>query len=77
MDSAPMLYRRRQYDECSSILGIDSCPIEGFEKAKLEEILNLDTNQYQVAIVIPFGYRINPQSTQLREPFEEIVQFID
>lgn len=61
----------------AAFLGIDSCPIEGFEKAKLEEILNLDTNQYQVAIVIPFGYRINPQSTQLREPFEEIVQFID
>lgn len=61
----------------AAFLGIDSCPIEGFEKAKLEEILNLDTNQYQVAIVIPFGYRINPQSKQLREPFEEIVQFID
>lgn len=61
----------------AAFLGIDSCPIEGFEKAKLEEILNLDTNQYQVAIVIPFGYRINPQSTQLREPFEEVVQFID
>lgn len=61
----------------AAFLGIDSCPMEGFEKAKLEEILNLDTNQYQVAIVIPFGYRINPQSTQLREPFEEVVQFID
>lgn len=61
----------------AAFLGIDSCPMEGFEKAKLEEILNLDTNQYQVAIVIPFGYRINTQSTQLREPFEEIVQFID
>jgi len=26
--------------------------------------------------VLPFGYRINPQSTQLRVPFNEAVEFI-
>jgi len=61
----------------AAFIGIDSCPIEGFEKEKIEEVLNLDTNKYQVAIVIPFGYRINPQSAQLRLSLEEIVQFID
>ncbi|MDM5271893.1 NAD(P)H-dependent oxidoreductase [Sulfurovum sp. zt1-1] len=56
---------------------IDSCPIEGFEKAKVEEILGLDTSKYQVAVLVPFGYRINPQSEQIRLPFEEVVEFID
>jgi nitroreductase len=57
-------------------IGIDSCPIEGFEKEKIEEILELDTTQYQVSMVLPFGYRLNEQSTQLRLDFEEVVEFI-
>lgn len=57
-------------------IGIDSCPIEGFEKEKVEEVLNLDTTQYQLAMVLPFGYRINEQSEQLRLDFEEVVEFI-
>jgi len=55
---------------------IDSCPIEGFEKEKIEEILELDTTQYQVAMLLPFGYRINEQSSQERLSFEEVVEFI-
>ena len=61
----------------AAFAGIDSCPIEGFEKAKVEEILGLDSSKYQVAMVLPFGYRINEQSEQLRLPFEEVVEFID
>ena len=60
----------------AAIKGIDSCPIEGFEKEKVEEVLGLDTTKYQVAVISPFGYRINPQSTQLREPLENIVEYI-
>ena len=57
-------------------IGIDSCPIEGFEKEKVEEILELDTSKWQVSVVVPFGYRLNEQSEQLRLPFEEVVEFI-
>ena len=60
----------------AAIKGIDSCPIEGFEKAKVEEVLGLDTKKFQLSMVLPFGYRINPQSTQIRLPFEEVVEFI-
>lgn len=60
----------------AAIKGIDSCPIEGFEKEKVEEVLGLDKTKYQLACVLPFGYRINPQSTQLRAKFEEVVEFI-
>ena len=58
-------------------IGIDSCPIEGFEKEKVEEILELDTSKWQVSVVVPFGYRLNEQSEQLRLPFEEVVEFIN
>ena len=60
----------------AAIKGIDSCPIEGFDKAKVEEVLGLDTKKFQLAMVLPFGYRINPQSTQMRLPFEEVIEFI-
>ena len=60
----------------AAYIGIDSCPIEGFEKEKVEEILGLDTTKNQLAMVLPFGYRINEQSTQQRLPFDEVVEFI-
>ena len=60
----------------AGIKGIDSCPIEGFEKEKVEEILGLDTSKYQLSVVLPFGYRVNEQSSQERESFEDIVEFI-
>jgi nitroreductase len=61
----------------AATLGIDSCPIEGFDKESVESILELDTKKYQLALVLPFGYRINPQSKQLRLALDEVVEFID
>jgi nitroreductase len=59
-----------------AFIGIDSCPMEGFNKEEVEEILGLDTTKYQLSMIIPFGYRLNKQTEQLRVPFEEIVEFI-
>ncbi len=53
-----------------AVKGLDSCAIGGFEKQKVEEVLELDTSRYQLSLVLPFGYRINKQSKQLREPLE-------
>ncbi|MGB5507073.1 MAG: NAD(P)H-dependent oxidoreductase [Sulfurovum sp.] len=60
----------------AAFIGIDSCPIEGFEKESVEEVLGLDKSKYQLAVVVPFGYRINEQPTQLRLPYDEVVEFI-
>jgi len=57
-------------------IGIDSCPIEGFEKGNVEKVLALDTTKFQVAMILPFGYRINEQSQQLRSSFKSVVEFI-
>ena len=59
-----------------AVLGLDSCPIEGFDKAKVEEILELDTSKFRLAVVLPFGYRIKEQSEQLRLDLDEVVEFI-
>jgi len=56
---------------------VDSCPIEGFEKEHVEKLLEIDTSKYQVAVMVAFGYRVNPQNDQLRLPFEEVVEFLD
>ena len=60
----------------AAYIGIDSCPIEGFEKEKVEAILELDTTKWQLSVLVPFGYRLNEQSKQLRLPFDEVVEFI-
>ncbi|MCF6331509.1 MAG: NAD(P)H-dependent oxidoreductase [Sulfurimonas sp.] len=60
----------------AAFIGIDSCPIEGFEKEDVQKILKLDTTAYRVAMILSFGYRINEQPKQLRSNFESIVEFI-
>ena len=60
----------------AAFIEIDSCPIEGYDKEKVEQLLEIDTSKYQLSLILPFGYRLNEQSSQLREPFEDIVEFI-
>ena len=57
-------------------LGIDSCPIEGFDRHALNEILGLDESEKRVAIIVPFGYRLNPQPEKLRRQRSEVVTWI-
>ncbi len=60
----------------SASLGVDSCPIEGFEKEPLEKLLNIDTSKYQITLLLPLGYRKNPQPERNRLDFDEVVEFI-
>ena len=57
-------------------LGIDSCPIEGFDEAALNEILGLDDSEQRVAIVVPFGYRLNPQPEKYRREISDVVKWV-
>jgi len=56
-------------------IGIDSCPIEGFEYKKVDALLGIDTSVYQSALVIPFGYRAAEQRGKHRLSFDEVVEF--
>lgn len=61
----------------AAFIGIDSCAIEGLDKEKVEEVLNIDTKKYQLSMLLPFGYRIKEQYKQVRLDFDEVVEFIN
>jgi len=70
-----MLYSCCKHDERSCYDSIDSCPIEGFEKDKAEEILGLNTKDYEISMFVAFGYRVNPPSKKYRLPIEQLVEY--
>ena len=41
----------------AAMLGIDACPMEGFEPAKVDEILGLSKMGYHPTVLVPVGYR--------------------
>ena len=55
---------------------IDSCPIEGFEKERVEEYLGLDPKDREVALIVTFGYRAKPQPPKHRLPLDSIVTYL-
>ena len=60
---------------CSE-LKIDSCPMEGFNNAKLDKILNLPLHMNSVAL-LAIGYRLNgPTSPKVRFPDKDLFTFI-
>ena len=62
----------------ASTLGIDSCPIEGFEPEKYSEILNLGDSGFTPVVVMALGYRSEEDATQhapkVRRPISDLVQ---
>lgn len=59
-------------------LDIDSCPIEGFNYAKMNDYLVkhdvFDPNQWQVSVMVSFGYRDQPIKAKVRQPLSTIYQ---
>lgn len=41
----------------AALEGVDSCPMEGFNKEKIEEILNINPNEETVSVTLALGYR--------------------
>ena len=65
----------------ASLIGIDSCPIEGFHQEKAEALLQekfgIDTNKYGLAYMVAFGYRKEePAHAKTRRNIEDIVTWI-
>ncbi len=59
---------------CAASLGIDSCPLEGFEKTRVEEILEIDTDAYQVAVLVALGYRAGAQTPRFRRDQTQLIE---
>lgn len=62
----------------AALIGIDSCPIEGFHQEKTEALLKehfgVDTEKYGISYMAAFGYRKEaPAHAKSRRAFEDIV----
>ncbi len=62
----------------AALIGIDSCPIEGFHQEKAETLLRekfgIDTDKYGLSFMVAFGYRkADPEFAKTRRDFEDIV----
>ncbi len=62
----------------AAMMRIDSCPIEGFNQADAEHVLDeaglLEDGHFGLAVMAAFGYRINPQPAKTRQPMQDIVR---
>ncbi len=65
----------------AALVGIDSCPIEGFNYAEVNRILAeeglFDPTEWGVSVMVTFGYRAKEIKSQYRKPIEEIVQWVE
>ena len=65
----------------AALIGIDSCPIEGFNYAEVNRILAqtgaYDAEKYAVSVAVTFGYRGKDIRPKGRKPLNEIVHWIE
>ncbi|KAB5486591.1 NAD(P)H-dependent oxidoreductase [Flagellimonas hadalis] len=66
--------------QAAAELKIDTCPMEGFEPEKYNEILGLDEKNLNAAVVLAIGYRSEEDATQhlpkVRKSKEELFTLI-
>lgn len=64
----------------AAALGIDSCPIEGFNKEKVNALLVdkgiFDPTHFGVSLMAGFGYRADTPREKTRQALEDIVEYI-
>jgi nitroreductase len=66
----------------AAMIGIDSCPIEGFERTEIERILaedaDVNLDHWSAAYMVAFGYRKNPPARpKTRQERDAVVRWLD
>lgn len=65
----------------AALLGIDTCPMEGFVPSKVDELLNLSAQGYAAVVLCPVGYRAAEDKfaelPKVRFKTEDVVEYID
>lgn len=60
-------------------LNIDSCPIEGFDKEKMDEFasreLKIDSSKFGLSVMVAFGYRLEGPRHPSRQKLGDIVEW--
>jgi nitroreductase len=69
-----------QFMACAALLDIDTCPMEGINPPKYDEVLGLGEQGYRTIVVCPAGYRAADDKSaarpKVRFPLSEMVQHI-
>ncbi|GKT35944.1 NAD(P)H-dependent oxidoreductase [Aduncisulcus paluster] len=66
----------------AAALEIDSCPIEGFDQAGINALLNKEgifkSDEFTAAVMVAFGYRDESQrmSEKTRRPMDEVTKWV-
>ncbi|MDQ0203347.1 NAD(P)H-dependent oxidoreductase [Pectinatus haikarae] len=65
----------------AAALGIDSCPIEGFDQKEVDQILSaegvMDKAHFGVSVMAGFGYRMAEPHSKTRRKTEDVVKWIE
>jgi nitroreductase len=65
----------------AAVLGIDTCPMEGFVPTKYDEVLGLPAQGYKAVVVCPAGYRSDEdhsaQRPKVRFKTEDVVEYMN
>lgn len=63
----------------AAMIRIDSCPVEGFNREQAECVLDeaglLEGGRFGLALMVAFGYRVNPQPAKTRQAPDEVVRW--
>ncbi|UYZ23727.1 NAD(P)H-dependent oxidoreductase [Mesobacillus jeotgali] len=61
-------------------IGIDSCPIEGFNFENMNKLLAdeglLDDGHFGISVMCAFGYRVKEPNPKTRRPLDDIVKWV-
>jgi len=67
-----------QFMASAALLGLDTCPMEGLDPKKYDEILGLDATPFRTVVACPVGYRAEQDKyaslAKVRFPVEELVE---
>jgi nitroreductase len=65
--------------ETAALLDIDTCPMEGFQADKVDEILNLKEKNLKSVTMLTLGYRGADKTVEypkVRRDFNDVIEFI-
>ena len=66
----------------AALVGIDSTPMEGFQKENVEKLLSekglINLDEYRVSVMAAFGYRVDePKRGKTRQAAGDVVQWVE
>jgi nitroreductase len=64
---------------CAALMGVDTCPMEGLDPLKYDQILGLEKSEYHTIVACALGYRHSDDTYQklkkVRFPTEHVVEY--